>query len=183
MGDRTIQVALQNLINVHSDDTIFYVDAIVNSIDQANRICDCTLVGGKAQNDLPNCRLMADIDDGVLYIPTVGSTVVLLFSSYTDPIVVAFSEIDQIIFRGGDLGGLARIKDLVTKYNNLEKFCNNLQTKLNDFINKYNTHTHTGVQTGGGTSATTIATETPDNDSQLELTQRSDIENTAITQG
>ena len=125
-GTRTIQQTIQNLMNQNNDDTLFYVDAVVNSVDQDNRICNCTATSGKAANTFPNCRLMSDVDDGFLIIPTVGSTVTIILSSFVDPVVIAYSEIDQIVLRGGDLGGLPRVLDLVTKYNNLEKFCNNV---------------------------------------------------------
>jgi len=49
----------------------------------------------------------------------------------------------------------------LTQYEALRSAFDDLKGKLNDLINKYNTHTHTGVQTGSGTSAVTAATETP----------------------
>ena len=57
-----------------------------------------------------------------------------------------------------EVGGSA---NHMTQYEGLETAFNDLKTKVNDLITKYNTHTHTGVQTGAGTSAVTAAIETP----------------------
>jgi hypothetical protein len=184
-GNRSVRQIIDNLIEEKtSPDTVFFIDATVNSVDQDNRVCNCTAIGGKASNTFPNCRLMTDVDDGILILPTVGSNVTLILSSFTDPYVVGYTEVDQIIFRGGDLGGLVKVEDTVTKLNNLEKGYNNLLNKVNDLINKYNIHTHLLALTSGtGTAAATLTTETPDTDPQLVQTVRGDIENTAITQG
>ena len=61
--------------------------------------------------------------------------------------------------------GLVINDSLVTKLNNLEN-------KVNDLIMAYNYHTHTGVQTGGGTSGTTptviTGSLTPTNETELQ---------------
>lgn len=57
-----------------------------------------------------------------------------------------------------NFGGTA---DNLVRYSDLETGFNDLKGKVNDLITKYNSHTHTGVQTGAGTSAVTAAIETP----------------------
>lgn len=184
MGNRGVQEAINTLVQAHTgtDDTLFFFTAVVNSVDIDNRICNCTSVEG-AKNSFPNCRLMTELDDGILIIPTVGSNVSIILSTFTQPLVVGYSEVDKIILRGGDLGGLVRVKDLITKLNNLEDAYNGLKDKVNDLINLFNTHTHPIiVSSGTGSSTATTPTETPDT-TTLTKTVRSDIENTAITQG
>ena len=55
----------------------------------------------------------------------------------------------QITFNGGNLGGLIKILDLTAKLNDLV-------TDFNSLVGKYNSHTHSGVSTGGGISGTIV---------------------------
>jgi hypothetical protein len=67
----------------------------------------------------------------------------------------------------------------VVKVIELTEKLNNLEQLLNDLVTKYNSHTHSGVSTGGGMSGVTTALET----GTLTPTQRSEIENEQITHG
>jgi len=132
---------------------------------------------------------MASVDDGILYLPTIGSNVLVMLSKFTQPSVVMFSSVYKILYtvgnsllqvidgniqlNDGSLGGLPKIAALTQKINNIENL-------LNDFIAKYNAHTHIlSLSTGTGTAAPTLTTET----NTINPTQQTDIENTAITHG
>lgn len=170
-SDRAIREAVEHLAGTHRDDKVFVIDATVDSVDITTRTCVCTAIGGKAGSELPNVRLMASIDDGLLIIPTIDSTVTLLFSNFTDPCIISYSEIDTIIFRGGDLGGLVKVIELTTKLNNLENL-------VNDLISKFNSHTHQVTSTGAPTGPNLL----PETE-KLTPTMRLDIENINVTQG
>jgi hypothetical protein len=173
MGNSDLQQALINLNTVHNNDVLYFFNATVNSVDLDNRVCDCTSIEGRGANDYPNCRLMTEVDDGILIIPTIGSSVTILLSHNTDPLIIGYSEVDQIIFRGGDLGGMVLVKSLLTKLNNLEN-------AYNDLAAKFNSHTHPiTVTSGTGSSLATTTQETK----TLTPTQQVDIENQNITQG
>jgi hypothetical protein len=96
---------------------------------------------------------MAQVDDGLLIEPVIGSTVKVIYSDLIEPFVCQYSEIENITIHAntkitlndGAFGGLVKSEDLTVKLNNIEKL-------LNDLITKYNGHTHNviGAATGPG---------------------------------
>lgn len=170
MSARAIQEAIQKLSGTFAADRVYYIDAAVKSVDEKARTCIVVATSGKAGNEF-TARLMASVDDGILIVPAIDSTVVVSGSDFVAPSIVQYSEVEKIILRGGDLGGLVKVIELTKKLNNLEN-------KLNSLITKYNTHTHNvtavGSPTGPGLQPET-GTLTP--------TQRTDIENKSITHG
>lgn len=188
MGDRDIEMAVRKLAGVDLNDNLALVACTVVSVDLDSRTCDCTPISGDAVTDIPNVQLMAELDDGFLIVPSVNSTVFVLYSTRHVPYVALFSQIDQIImitgnsqviikdgliqFNDGSYGGLIQIAQLVTKLNNLEN-------TVNDLIKKYDLHTHTGVQAGAGISAPPVPLELE----TLTPTQQEELENTTVTHG
>jgi hypothetical protein len=171
MSDRGIREAIQHLADTHMTDRLYLVDATVDTVDIDARTCGCTGLSGLVGGSIDDARLMATIDDGFLIVPAIGSTVTIIMSLFTGPVVVSYSEVEKIIWRGGDLGGLTITKQLVEKLNNLENL-------VNDLIAKYNLHTHNVTATGAPTGPSlTPETQT------LTPTVVADLENTAITQG
>ena len=168
---RKIQDAIQILSGSHLADRLFFIDAEVKTVDELSRTCVVIALSGKVGNEY-TARLMASIDDGILAVPAVGSTVVVSGSDFNTGCIVQYSEVEKIIFRGGDLGGLVKVIELTEKLNNLEELLNNL-------ITKYNTHTHAGVTAGGGSTAVTTSIET----GTLTPTQQNEIENDKIKHG
>lgn len=75
----------------------------------------------------------------LLITPKVGSAVVAgtLSGDMNDLVVFAVDQAESITINGGQLGGLVNIRTLTEK--------------LNEFVNTYNGHTHTGAH--GPTSA------------------------------
>lgn len=166
---RDISEAIRYLAGVKDKDNIFIVDAEVESVDKNSRTCDCILVGGKTANKIPSVRLMASVDDGILIIPTVGSIVTIILTTFTEPYVSCYSEVESITFMGGDLGGMVKVAELTKKLNNIENL-------LKDFIFKFNTHTH--AVSGALASPTTMQ------ETQIIIaTVQKEIENLNITQG
>lgn len=142
-------------------DKVYLCDAEVDSVDVPARMCSVTVLTGKRSNVLP-VRLMAAKADGLLLIPVLKSTVGIMFSDTVAPIIYQYSDIEKIIFRGGDLGGLIKIEDITAKLN---KFVTETQAEL--------TKIATGIATAGGTY-------TP---GTIEHFTKTDYENTEITHG
>ena len=188
MSDYSIKEAVRQLAGSHLKDEVFIVPAEVDSVNIAERSCSCTALNGQNIDELPIVQLMAEVEDGVLYVPAVGSTVMVVYSKRNVPFVALYSELSAIYYVVGDTTidvtngliklndgsyhGLVRVEELTAKLNALE-------SKVNDLLNAYNTHVHTGVSSGFGSSAVTtapvIGTLTP--------TQQSEIENNKITHG
>jgi hypothetical protein len=146
-----------------------YADAVVVSVDETNRSAVVELLG-EHPVEIP-VRLMAAVDDGVLVLPEVDSTVIVALAD--EPYIAMFSGVEKIILRGGQFDGLVKVADLVTKLNNLEN-------KVNDLVSKFNAHTHVlTLSTGTGTAAPTVAPVA----GTLTPTQQTDLENENITHG
>jgi hypothetical protein len=171
MSDRSIRESVQYLAGNHQTDRVTLIDATVNSVDEAARTCECIAVTGSVGNIISGVRLMATLDDGLLVIPAVDSTVVIAMSIFTDPLIVNYSEVEKIVLRGGDLGGLVKVIDLTKKLNALENL-------LNDLVAKFNIHTHNVTSTAAPTGPSLVQETTV-----LAPTEQQEIENESITQG
>jgi hypothetical protein len=129
----------------------------VDSVNRSSRMICCTPVDGSAQ--LLNVRLQSvgGASNGLCIIPTAKSTVLVGFLDKNNAEVLITSSIeeirldvnDNIIINGGDNKGLVKVKELTDKLNALKDTVNNL-------VNAYNAHIHTGTSATGG-PVTTIA--------------------------
>jgi len=157
--------------------------AEVQSVSREQRTCSCTTIGTNAEIDFPEVRLMAEVDDGFLKIPAVGSTVLIGYSKRVAPFVLLFSELDEvqvisgaagfqlrkdgtIALNDGAFGGLVQVEKLVERLNAIEE-------ALADLMLKYNTHVH--ASSGAPTTMLSEKLVVP--------TQRQQIENTQVTHG
>jgi hypothetical protein len=189
MSDRAIEEAVRKLAGTQFRDNVTVVQATVVSYDIPSRTCYCTPISGEAVTDLPNVQLMAEVDDGILLLPTVGSTVFVVYSTHHAPFIALFSEVDQIIlisggaqikisntglvqFNDGTYGGLIQIAQLITKLNNLEKDLNTLKTAFTTWV---------PVPDDGG-AALKAETATWAGD-EITLTLQAELENTTVTHG
>ena len=116
----------------------------VSAVSLADLTCTCTPVNGDA--DLLDVRLISQSANGFLILPSVDSIVIVSSIDNRTYYVSMFSEVDEIQLNGDTYDGLVKVNDLVTKLNNLE-------SKVNSLITAMNTHVHTGVTTGAGSSA------------------------------
>jgi hypothetical protein len=153
-------------------DTVRHFDATVNSTDEANRMCNVSILSGSAANNI-DVRLMASVDDGLVMIPSEGSTVIVAMSTRVAPYVCMYSSVEKIVLLGGDYDGVPIVKHPTDVNKGLLKKVNNIESLVNHLIGNYNTHTHTGVTTGAGTSGVTLAIETG---TIAPLTTQTDIE-------
>jgi hypothetical protein len=118
-----IKKAINNLIGI--EDMVYFNDCEVISTDEDERTC----IVQNGVNEIV-VRLMPVIDDGVLIMPAVNSTVSVLQSDRYDPIIVQYSEVEKIILMGGDNKGLVKVVELKNKLNALENQLNSVLTIL-----------------------------------------------------
>ena len=74
--------------------------------------------------------------DGLVQIPKVDSLVLVakINNQIENRFVVAFSEVEEVLFFNGENGGLVKVADLKTKLNNLENKVNELITTLKGIV-------------------------------------------------
>ena len=136
----------------------------VQNIDEDNRLCEI-----RVNDDLTlfNCRLnavLSDYQDRLLIVPKDKSAVAFLTvdGNLTDPIIIAYSEIDKVLLKTGDTE--INISDEKIEINGGENNgivkIQELTDKLNDLVNWCKNHTHSGVIVGVSGGVTTPAVGT-----------------------
>lgn len=137
----------------------------------------CTVVPINGDVEISGVRLSFNNDADSLFVPAVNSLVVIgkykINKMQKEYFVVQCTKVETIKLHGESFGGLVMAEILTDRLNKLE-------TRFNDFKNKFNTHNHTGVTTGPGTSGTT---PTPIILSNLTETEQSDLENPKVKHG
>lgn len=178
-GEREIQEAIQMLSGAKGQDTVSIVECTVTAVDASARTCDARTLSGIP---ISGVRLMPEVDDGLLVIPTVGSVIIVGYTKTVTPFVCQFSTIDRVLvitgdstveikdglikFNDGSYDGFVKVGDLVSKLNALEDM-------VNTMIALYNAHVHAS----NGVPTTSLVTGT------LTNTVQADLENTLITHG
>lgn len=169
-SDRGILASVQKMTGTYNLDQIYLVTGTCSNIDEAAGTCDVEAVSGNATTTISGVKFQAAVGDGVDYVPADGSVVKVLFSKYTTPLIVQYSDIDKmimaaneyefdcdsIVFNKGTNDGLVKVAPLKTKLNNLESDLNNLKTLLSTMIAAMS-----AVTTGNVTHAELIAYFTP----------------------
>lgn len=204
--DNKIRAAIQTISGVANDDKVNLILANVDSVDEAKRTCVVTSLNGKGQTTIENVQLMADVEDGILLIPSVDSTVIVSYSTYNQPYISLFSKLEKVLLVAGENNASVQIdedgllleiadtklliSDGLTQFNdgslgglvkviNLTQKLNNLENKVNSLLSAYNAHTHIlTLSTGTGTAAPTTSSVP----GTLTPTQRGDIENEKVKQ-
>lgn len=173
---------IETLAGTKGNNKISVIEGTVISVSEANRTCIVDPLADNYQGQIEEVYLSAQPNDGLIQIPAIGSVVKVCVCMGIDfPFIIQFSDLDKVIiftdtsiqFNDGSFGGIVKVQSLVDKINALEN-------KVNSIISTFNTHVHSGVTTGSGSSAVTptliTGTITP-------ITQVSDINNTRITHG
>lgn len=168
--DRAIGIAISQLAGTHNQDNVFMFDAVVNSIDKPNRMCNVTKVGGETSGQL-DVRLMASKDDGCYVIPMVDSNVIVIGSNNVTAFVAQFSEVESIEWLGGENDGVPLVNPLLEKLNNLENDINTLKSAFSSWV---------FLPGDGGAALKTISATWAGQ--QIQPTKKQDIEHTKIKQ-
>jgi hypothetical protein len=174
-----VRESIQKIAGTYNKEVVSITICTVQAVNEAARTCDCVPTTGEGTTLIPGVLLSAEANDGILLLPTVGSTVIVAFTSRMTAFLLMTSDVDKVIiqaanlvqFNDGTMGGLVQVAALTTKLNNIENM-------LNDLATKFNIHTHV-VAAAPGTSAIPIPLETM----TLVNTIRANIENTLVTHG
>ena len=120
----TILQIIQDIIK-RTVDVDFGIPCEVFDYDSEDQTIDCSPIADGA--DFLNVKLQAEVSSGALYIPKIGSVVIIQQTSSASAYVSMFGELDEIVFMDGDNGGMVKVSELVQKLNDLENDVNSLK--------------------------------------------------------
>lgn len=154
-----IRDAIAQLAGTYQKDDVYMVACTVTDVNEATRTCTCTSVTGKSSTDLQNVQLMAEVDDGMLLIPSIGSTIIVGYSKRNVPYVALFSQIDKVVIITGSSSITQTTDSIITASGqstftikdagyNMAKGGENLRSILSDLmdqITQIKVPTNTGV--------------------------------------
>lgn len=169
--------AVRMLAGVHGMDNVRIFDAEVITVNESERTCDVYMVGGNSSNTL-TVRLMAAIDDGKYIIPSVNSTVIVTMSDYVEPFISMFSEVEKIVWLGGEYEGVPIVKHPTNDNKGVLARLNALENDINSLKDIFGSGWTVAPTDGGGALklASAIWSSQP-----ITLTTQSDIEHPSIT--
>lgn len=141
--NRGIKEGIQRLAGTWGKDFVSIIESEILSVDETTRTAIVKPLSGDYVSDL-TVNLLASPNDGMILIPSIGSTVIVAMTNKNDYFVVQFSDIDKVritigefeilmtenelLLGDGSLNGLVKVSDLVTKLNNLENKVNTIIT-------------------------------------------------------
>lgn len=142
-------------------------------------------------------NLMTEIEDGVLIVPTVESTVLVMLSEIITPTVIQYSNIDEILIvsggaamkiyssgvelQGSEYGGVMQVEPSIKAWNDLQNDVNNLKSIFASLAATPILTTAVGTNDGFYTAfATAIASYVT---SPLSITTKPQIENPKVKHG
>ncbi len=175
IANRTIIESIQEIAGTRDKSISELVICTVVSVDTENQTIDATPLTSKSSVNFEGAYLGASEDEknnGLLYIPKVGSLVGIIQQSSIYSRVVLFSEIESISFLGGAFGGLIKINELVKKVNAIEQDLNDLKQAFTSWV---------VVPTDGGSALKAVTSTWAS--ATITETQRGDLENTKIKHG
>lgn len=153
----------------NDNEEVYSIPCTVKSV--SGKTCDVEPLNGDA--DILGVKLQAnDTTEGILFVPSVGSIVIVSFENKDNAFVSMWSEIESIQLRGDSFGGLIKIDSLITKINNIETDINNLKTALGGWV----------VAPGDGGTALKTALTTYISQ-PITNTTKSDLENDKVKHG
>lgn len=127
----------------------------------------CTVKSDNLEmSDVAICAIGEASGNSLLVVPKVGSTVLIADLSEgtrRDLVIVKYTEVESITINGGNLGGLVNIEQLTSK--------------VNEFIKKFNQHTHVFKGSVEGTACSGTTNQITTQQSNLNS---SDYEDTKI---
>lgn len=130
---------LRNIIlKVMRDNLVSGQVAVVKSVDKTKNTCEVLLDAEDIR--LPAVRLqsvVATVNNPVIFYPEVDSYVAVapLFNSRQHWFVVAMSQVEEIVLRGSDLGGLVVAEKVAERLERVEEAVEALR-------DDFNAHTH-----------------------------------------
>lgn len=134
--DDAAREAIEQIAGTHKADRLGLVFGSVKSVDLGTNTCEITPFNSKFVSEIPGVLLQADVSDGIEFIPTIGSTVLVMWSLHNAPFLAMYSELeninmscnDVIKLQDGSFGGLTKTQELKTQ---LDKTNEVLQAVVN----------------------------------------------------
>lgn len=171
--------------------------AEVTEVDVNTRSCTVIGISDQVGVEYKDVWLMPEINDGILYVPAIGSTVIVENNANLQPYIVMWSEIDKILWVGGgsaiqiDKDGIKLDGDSfegIMKVTPSVQAWNDLQNDINQLKQLFTTICATPLVTTSVGSPDAFYTAfnsamTTWNASTLTVTSKSDIENTKVKHG
>jgi hypothetical protein len=120
------------------------------------------MIGGQSANTI-TARIMASVDDGAMMIPAVDSTVIVCMSDYVEPYISQYSEVESIVWLGGEYDGVPIVTHPTNPNKGILKRLNNIENALKNHLLLYNAHIHptpSGPSSAPSTLDTTVITNT-----------------------
>lgn len=133
---------VQQLAGTYGISPVQVMTCEVKSVSSSERTC--TVLPLTDNLEPFAAQLMADIQDGLLILPTIGSTVKIMLSEIITPTVIQYSAIDEILIvsggaaikvydsgvelQGTDFGGLMKVTPSVKAWNDLQNDVNMLKS-------------------------------------------------------
>lgn len=147
--NRALRDAVQQLAGTYNKDIVSITACIVTSISDAETkfTVDCTAISGVADTSIPGVRLNAEANDGMLIVPKLLSTIMVVNSSMNEYYAYMYSDIEKIIciidsnnryefgsggfiWNGGVLGGMTKTLELKVQLDKMNTIVQNLVTVL-----------------------------------------------------
>ncbi len=124
--------AIENkIIDVLSREKYYTQYGTAKDVDKVKRTCTFVPAGDEAESlDVRFQPLMGSVR-GLAIIPVEGSAIAVTFVNQYTGIVVGAEDIDEIIYQGGENGGLINIETLKTELAKNNAIITNLLTVLN----------------------------------------------------
>jgi len=202
--DREIVESIRKAAGTDLKDELRIIQATVTKVyAPQSYTCDCTPINGDSTAPFLGVSLSANANDGFVLIPAIKSTVLIAESTKNNPpFIIGCDTLQGIIcvvhnasgnasqllvgtaytsagetqptlqFNDGSYGGLIQIQELITRLNTIENDINTLKTAFSTWV----------VAPNDGGSALKASAATWYGDT-LSLSNRNDIENTAVTHG
>ena len=175
IANRQIIESIQEIAGTRDKSIPELVICTVISVDTDSQTIDAKPLTSKSSVNFEGAFLGASEEEknnGLLYIPKIGSLVGIIQQSSIYSRVVLFSEIESINFLGGAYGGLIKIEELVKKVNAIEQDLNDLKQAFTSWL---------VVPSDGGGALKAITSTW--SSAIITETQKSELENTKIKHG
>ena len=126
MNDRPVETLKRVIYNAPIQTFL----AKVKAVDSGAKTCTVEDLEGLERFDV---RLSSKPENGdALFFPVVGSDVLcgILENNETACYIIMYSEIDSILFHGGNNGGIVKVQELKTQLQKITLFLDTFQTLL-----------------------------------------------------
>lgn len=177
MISRALQDAIKSQLRYYS-----MVDGVIQSVDESAFTCEVSVgdsVSATIFHNVP-LRVLFNSQASVIEIPETGSNCIISFRDghpgrpqllMVDKTLKLLVNCSHTVFNGGNLGGMVKVIDLVSKLNTIENDLNNLKSLMGSWA---------PVPSDGGAALKSAIGSWAGK--SISVTQQSEIENPDIKQ-